>query len=135
MIAQISVFLQDKTGRVYDIVTILSDQQINITGFDIADSTEGYGILRLIVDNPEKAVDLLHEKHITARETKVVGVYLPNETGILSRILNLFKNKQLDVEYMYAAASNNIIFSLDDNEKAEEILLSAGYKLTKSFEI
>lgn len=135
MISQISVFLQDKTGRVSDIVGILAGENLNITGFDIADSAEGYGVFRLIVDDSEKAIKILHESHIAARETKVIGVYLPNEQGALTRLLDLMKENDLDIEYMYAAANNNIIFALDQNEKGERVLESGGYKITQSFEI
>lgn len=135
MISQISVFLQDKTGRVSDIVRLLAKEKLNITGFDIADSAEGYGVFRLIVDDSEKAIKILHDHHIAAKETGVICVYLPNEPGALTSILDLIKDNELDIEYMYAAANNNIIFALDQNEKAEALLESSNYRITRSYEI
>ena len=100
-IKQISVFVENTVGAAADAVEILSREGIDIRALSIAD-TEDYGIMRLIVDDPEKAKALLQEKGIMVKQTDVLALPLEDKPGSLTRILTIFKNGGMPIEYMYA---------------------------------
>ncbi len=102
---QVSVFLENKSGRLNEVAQILGDAGINISAFTVADTSD-FGVLRLIVSDPEKAVAVLKEKQFSARTTNVVLANSPNKPGALSRMLNILNNEGVFIEYLYAFTMN-----------------------------
>jgi hypothetical protein len=103
---QVSVFLENKSGRLNDVTQILGDAGINISAFTIADTTE-FGILRMILTDPDKACTILKDKGFSVRTTEVVLAKTPNKPGSLSKLLDFLQKEDVFIEYMYA-------FSMED---------------------
>ena len=117
-INQISVFLENKSGRLADVTKALADGEINLRAMTIADTAD-FGILRLIVNNPEKAAKILEDNGFTIRITKVLGIEIEDKPGGLHKIMELFKENGLNIEYLYASLENKnnkavVIFKVED---------------------
>jgi len=108
IIKQVSVFLENKSGRLNEVTRILGDAGINLSAFTIADTSD-FGILRIIVSDPEKARKVLKENHFSVQITDVVLVKSPNKPGGLAGMLNILQKEEVFIEYMYA-------FSMRDDE-------------------
>lgn len=129
---QVSIFLENRAGRLADVTTLLGDNGVNIRALSLADTAD-FGILRLIVNDPDKAVALLKKAGLTVRETEVVAAEVPDRPGGLAEILRLLSAEQINVEYMYAfvrspAESAIMIFRFDDPAKALEVLRRKGIR-------
>ncbi|MEG0229925.1 MAG: ACT domain-containing protein [Oscillospiraceae bacterium] len=129
-IKQISIFVENKKGRLAEITKILSDNDIDIRALSIAD-TKDFGILRLIVNKPEQAATALKEAGLTVSITNVIAVAVDDKTGALAGLMEKISTTELSIEYMYAfIGSNNgkayIILRVDDNEKSVEIFSKNG---------
>ena len=98
---QISVFLENKSGRLAEVMRVLGAAQVNIRALSIADTSD-FGILRIIVNDKEKALDVLKANNFTVSKTDVVAVEVPDSPGGLSKILDLLEAQKVNVEYMYA---------------------------------
>ena len=113
-VEQISIFLENKSGRLAEVATVLAGAAINIRALSLADTTD-FGILRLIVNDTEKAKQVLKENGFTVGKTEVIAVEVPDRPGGLANILNAMKDKVINVEYMYAfvqkSGGNAIIIS------------------------
>lgn len=123
---QISIFLENKEGRLAEVTAILRDANVNIRALSLADTTD-FGILRLIVDNNQKAEEALKREGFTVGKTNVIAVEVNDEPGGLNRVLDPLTVAGVNVEYMYAFAnphSNNaiMIFRFDNLDKAIAIL-------------
>ena len=121
-VEQLSIFIENKSGRLAEITNVLGSVGVNIRALSLADTTD-FGILRLIVDNVEKAQLVLKEKGFTVSKTEVVAVEVPDTPGGLSSILHLLDEAAINVEYMYAfvercGGNAVIIFRFDETEKA-----------------
>ena len=132
-VEQISIFIENKSGRLAEITRILGEAGINIRALSLADTSD-FGILRLIVDDVEKAKSVLKESGFTVNKTEVVAVEVPDSPGGLSHILQSLDNDQINVEYMYAfvercGGNAVIIFRFDDTDKAIETLGAGGFKM------
>jgi len=103
VIKQLSVFLENTSGRLTEVTGALADAHINISAFSIADTAE-YGILRMIVNKPETAETILKSKGISVHLTDVIAVIVPHEPGGLHRTLNILSSAGISIEYMYAFA-------------------------------
>jgi hypothetical protein len=103
---QVSVFLENKSGRLDEVAQILGEANINISAFTVADTSD-FGVLRLIVSNPEKACEVLKEHQFSVRTTDVVLVNSPNRPGALSRMLRILNAEGIFIEYLYAFSMNN----------------------------
>lgn len=119
---QLSIFLENKPGTLAAVVEILAENDINLRALSLADTLE-YGVLRLIVDRPEKARKALKDKGFTAHVTEVLAVETPDRPGGLSRVLAAFNQAGVNVEYMYAFVGQLgrgavVIFRLDDLDRA-----------------
>lgn len=117
-INQISVFLENKSGRLADVTKVLADGEINLRAMTIADTAD-FGILRLVVNNPDKAARILEENGFTIRITKVLGIEIDDKPGGLHKIMELFKENGLNIEYLYASLENKnkkavVIFKVED---------------------
>lgn len=129
-VEQISVFLENKSGRLAEVMRVLGSSGINIRALSIADTSD-FGILRIIVNDKDKALAALKEKEFTVSKTEVVAVEVADTPGGLSKILDLLDTQGVNVEYMYAfieRSSDNavIIFRFDENDKAIAVLQGAG---------
>ena len=130
-VEQISIFIENKSGRLAEIARILGDAGINIRALSLADTTD-FGILRLIVNDREKAKQILKEKGFTVSKTEVVAVEVPDRPGGLSEILQSLDSESINVEYMYAFVERCgenavIIFRFDETEKAIITLQNRGF--------
>jgi hypothetical protein len=103
---QVSVFLENKSGRLNEVAQILGEAKINISAFTVADTSD-FGVLRLIVSDPDKAIKVLKENHFSVRSTDVVLVKSPNRPGALSRMLQILNSEDVFIEYLYAFSMND----------------------------
>jgi len=130
-VEQISVFIENKSGRLAEITRILGEAGINIRALSLADTSD-FGILRLIVNDREKANIVLKENGFTVSKTEVVAVEVPDRPGGLHQILKKLDSEAINVEYMYAFVERSgenaaIIFRFDETEKAIKTLLASGF--------
>ncbi|RJQ83704.1 MAG: ACT domain-containing protein [Desulfobacteraceae bacterium] len=120
-VEQISVFLENKSGRLSEVTGILAESGINIRALSLADTSD-FGVLRLIVDDKEKAVATLKNNGFTVGKTDVVAVEVEDRPGGLHAILEILKNNDINVEYMYAyvrhTAKNAVMVFRFDNVAA-----------------
>ena len=130
MIKQISIFVENKPGRLKAMTNILKDNKIDIRALSIAD-TKDFGILRLIVNDPEKACGALKDADCTVTITDVLAVGVEDNPGGLAKVMDtLYANKISESENIAY-----VILRVADNEAAAEVLSSAGIKLLTSQEI
>jgi hypothetical protein len=101
MIKQISVFLENKSGRLVRVAQVLGEAKINIRGLSIADTSD-FGILRMIVDQPDKAIVELKDKGIMATVTEVIAMEVPDNPGGLATILSYMQDAGINIEYIYS---------------------------------
>ncbi|NWF98161.1 MAG: ACT domain-containing protein [Nitrospirae bacterium] len=138
-VEQLSIFIENKSGRLAEVTGILSNAGINIRALYLADTAD-FGILRLIVNDTEKAKNVLRFNGFTVEKTKVVAIEVPDRPGGLSGILNIIKDEGINVEYMYAFVEKSgenaiVIFRFDDTEKAVNVLKKSGVKIIQGEEI
>lgn len=125
-VEQISIFLENKAGRLAEVTRVLAETKINIRALSLADTSD-FGILRLIVTDLEKARTTLKENGFTVGRTTVVAVQVPDTPGGLANILEVLSQKGVNVEYMYAFVQQSgenaiLIFRFDRTDQAIEIL-------------
>ncbi len=101
MIKQISIFVENKFGRLAKIIEVIGEAGIDISALSVADATE-YGIIRMIVSDPELAVSKLKENGVIARSSKAIGVMMDDRPSGLSKILNILTENEIVIDYMYA---------------------------------
>jgi len=135
-VEQISIFIENKSGRLAEVTAILGKSGINIRALSLADTSD-FGILRLIVDDSEKALKVLREQRFTVSITNVIGVAVPDSPGGLTSILQILDNNNVNVEYMYAFVERSgdnavIIFRFDDIDEAISALSKNGVKILPS---
>lgn len=121
-VEQISIFIENKSGRLAEVAGILGDAGINIRSLSLADTSD-FGILRLIVNDVEQAKAVLKDKGFTVSKTEVVAVEVPDQPGGLAAILKVLDRERINVEYMYAfvercGGNAVIIFRFDEPDKA-----------------
>ena len=118
-IKQLSIFLENKTGRINDLTKILSKHGINMHAFSMAETTD-FGILRLIVSDVERAVEVLRNENFAVMLADVVCISCPNVAGALSEILEHLAQNDIFIEYMYAFADGdkaNVVIHPNDLDK------------------
>jgi hypothetical protein len=131
VVDQISVFLENETGGLADVVDVLARAEVDLRALSLADETD-FGILRLIVNDTERAISALKGAGFTVRKTPVVAVQIPDRPGGLAATLDALRG--IAVEYMYAFVRKSgehalVVFRFEDVEKAVETLRKAGAKL------
>jgi len=136
-IKQISVFLENTTGRLGEVTKTLAQANVSIRAISIADTAE-FGVLRLIVDNCDAAVKTLSEKNFTVRVTDVVAVEIDDNPGSLARVMEIFQNLKINIEYLYASLEGKagkavVIFKLEDYGKGIEIIKENRLTTVESF--
>ena len=132
-IKQLSIFIENKVGRLQDIIDALSDNGINIRALSIAETTE-FGILRIITPDFEKAKKVLREADVISKITDVIAVYIDDKAGGLAKMLRSVTEAGVNVEYMYAFLGRTegkalMVLKADDEAKAEKALLDSGMEL------
>ena len=130
IIKQISVFVENKSGRLAQITKVLADNHIDIRALSLADTTK-FGILRFIVNEPERAEQALRDAGLTVSITDVIAVSVEDQPGGLSYPLSLLDEKGISVEYIYAfvGAPHDkafVILRVEDNQLAAEVLKEHG---------
>jgi hypothetical protein len=125
-VEQISVFLENKPGALAEVTRILGETGVNIRALSLAD-TKDFGILRLIVNDNEKAKEVLGQKGFTVRKTEVVAVEVPDRPGGLADIMKVLAEARINVEYLYAFVQQSgenaiIIFRFDETDRAIAVL-------------
>ena len=132
-IKQLTVFIQNKKGSVVEVTDILSKNNINLRALSIAE-TQDFGMLRLIVNDEEAAEKVLTEKGFLLKVIDVVGVKIGDEPGKLTAALDVLDKADINVEYLYAFMLRTekhayVVLRVEDNERATEVLTSAGFKM------
>jgi hypothetical protein len=138
-VEQISIFLENKSGRLAEVTEILARAGINIRSLSLADTAD-FGILRLIVDRTDRASGVLKENGFTVAKTEVIALQVPDVPGGLAKILSVLDGAKLNVEYMYAFIHRSgddaiVIFRFDEIDKAIRVLLAAGVRVLKGEEV
>lgn len=132
LIKQLSVFIENKEGRLEGVTQVLQEHNINIASFSLADTAE-FGLLRMIVSDPDKGLRVLKEEGFSARLTDVIAVKIAQEPGTLHKVLKLLFDAGLSVEYMYTLATagidTSIIMKASDLQKALDVLKQQGYEV------
>jgi hypothetical protein len=138
-VTQISVFLENKSGRLAEVAQALAQQRINIRALAIADTID-YGVLRLIVNDPHGARAALDKAGFTVTETDVIAVEMPDQPGALAKIIRLLSDQNINIEYGYAFVGRSgenaiVVFRIDALEEAIRCLTEAGVRLLKAEEV
>lgn len=133
LVNQISVFLENKPGKLSEFIQTLARNKVDLQALSIAETAD-YGILRTIVDKPEETVKLLSAEDWPCKITPVLAVTVPDEPGSLTRILSVLAENGISLKYSYAFFSRDIgsaciILRVDDNAAAEKLLTEAGINL------
>ena len=136
---QLSVFVENKQGALVDITETLAARNVNIRALSIAD-TEGFGILRLIVNDIETAIFTLHGKGYLIKTTDVVGVKIGDAPGKLSTALKVLDQNGINIEYLYAFMTRTekhayVVLRVADNDAAQSALENAGYHIITDADI
>jgi hypothetical protein len=132
MAEQISIFIENKSGRLAEVTDLLAKNSINIRALSLADTAD-FGIFRLIVNDPGTAERLLKDRGFTVAKNEVVAVEVPDRPGGLAGILATLQGQSINVEYMYAFVQRSegnavLIFRFDDVAKAVAALRTAGVR-------
>jgi len=132
IVKQLSVTLEDKPGVLNEVAEILGKAGINMTAFCVVDNDGAFGMLRVIVSDPEKALDILKQNKFAVLLTDVICVYTPNTPGALSAVLNILAKENIQIMYMYAFAENagaNVIIRPDKLNAAVDALQKSKVEL------
>ncbi len=138
-VEQIAIFLENKAGRLAEITQILAEHGINIRAMSLADTAD-FGILRLIVNDTDKACQVLRENGFTVGRTEVLVLAVPDRPGGLASVLKTLTEAGLNVEYMYAFSqkageSGLLIFRIEDLDRARAVLEAAGNRILSGEEV
>ncbi|MBR6407791.1 MAG: acetolactate synthase [Clostridia bacterium] len=132
-IKQISVFLENKPGRLDEMISLLAKKNIDIRALSLAE-TKDFGIARMIVDDAFETANLLRDNNLIANFTSVLAFAVPDEPGGLSKLLSVFTEAKVNIEYMYAFLGNNggkhayMIFRVSNTKESEKALVSRGLR-------
>ena len=127
IVKQVSAFLENKAGRLRELADVLAENGIDISALSLAD-TEEYGVLRMIVNDPEKAVSVLKASGVFCSVTDTLAVAIDDKPGGFAKALAIFTERGVDVKYMYACLSRSaekalMIVSVDDPAAADRLLV------------
>jgi hypothetical protein len=138
-IKQISLFVENKPGRMAKVSKTLSDAGVNIRALTVAEAGD-FGVIRMVVDDPERGYQVLHDSGFTVSETEVLAVEMRDIPGGLYEIVNTLGESDVNVDYAYAFVTTKaeramLIIRVDNLEKARQVLTGAGIKLATKDEI
>lgn len=136
IIKQLSIFVENRLGRLAEITKTLGDAGVDIRALSLADTTD-FGILRLIVNRPEEAILALKEAHLAVSLTDVIAVGIPDEPGSFGKLVQLLGEKGINIDYMYAFVSRTdqlayVIVRVEEPAKAVALLQNSFRLLTSS---
>ena len=136
---QISVFLENKKGRLSEVCSLLGSEGINIRALTIAES-EDFGVLRMVVDKPDETLSLLKKNSFVANLTEIVAVEVEDKPGGLSDVLKILCAKEINVEYMYGFIEKHsdkalLVFRFENNDQAIEVLKSNNIKIVNKDDV
>ena len=137
IIKQLSIFLENKSGRLHEVSAILGEAGINMSAFSVADTSE-FGILRLIVSDHEKAFRVLRENNFSVNLTDVVCLNCPNQPGALAAALRILSENQVAIEYLYAFSvgeSANVVIKPDNLDKCISVLTQHSMELVRASDL
>lgn len=139
LIKQISVFMENRPGRLAEITTVLADNNVDMRAINIADTTE-FGILRMIVNDPVKAEHVLRENDMTASMTDVIAVSITDTVGAFSKVIALLKDADISIDYIYSfigekSAKAVIVIKTSDLNQSVEILNNGGITVLSQEEL
>lgn len=131
IIEQISIFVENKPGRLAEITDIIAKNNINIKALSVADTTN-FGILRIIVDNPKEVERVLKDTGLTVSITSVITACIHNRPGGLAEVLGLLADNSITIEYMYAFIAKNeneayVVMRIEDEAAAVKLLRENGF--------
>lgn len=138
-VKQISIFLENKSGRLSEVTRTLGENDIDISALSIADTTD-FGILRLIVNDPEKAEQILKAEGFTVSATSVIAIGVQDKPGGLAKALDILDREKIGIEYMYAFVSKAedealVILKVADPDRAVGILQSSGISVLTASQV
>lgn len=138
-IDQISVFVENKTGKLVEIIEALGGAKVDLRALSIADTSD-FGILRLIVDQPEKALEVLRAAECVVSVTQVIAVRVEDTPGGLARVLRILSDAGVSIEYIYAFVAHEegkafVILRVENNDNAIKVLTEKGVKIAGKSEI
>jgi len=127
-IKQLTVFLENKLGRLAEVARILKKESINLQGFSTTEARD-YGILRIVVSDPEKARDVLKKSGFTTHIADAICVGVEDKPGELLQILDTLTDRKINVDYIYIIAGTRVVLSVHELEIAEKILKEKGFRI------
>ena len=138
-ITQISIFLENRKGRLYEVCSLLGANDVNIRALTIAE-TESFGVLRIVVDKSDVAIKLLRDNHFVANFTDVVAIEVPDKPGGLASILKVLAENDANVEYMYGFVEKFsdkalLVMRFEDTDFAQQILAKHNIRIVASKDI
>lgn len=139
LVKQISIFLENKSGRLAEVTKVLGENDIDIRALSIADTTN-FGVLRLIVNKPEEAERILKENLFTVNCTNVIAIGVPDKPGGLAIALEILDKESIGIEYMYAFVNKAgddalVILRVEDPDKAIKALVDNGVNVLSSSQV
>ena len=135
-IQQLSVFLENREGRLDEVLNVLAGNDVNIVALSLADTSD-YGMLRMVVSDPNKGRAVLKENGITAMLTEVVALRVPHATGSLSKAMHQIVEGEVNIEYTYAFANGgdaSAVLKCDDPVRVVDILRGSGFDVWEATE-
>lgn len=133
-VRQLSVFIENKSGRVSEVTSLLGEAGINIRGFSVSDTAD-YGILRLVVDWPDEAYTLLKGAGFTVKELDVICIDLPDVPGGLAGVLKIVSEAGVNIEYVYSLIATYVVLNVADVDRAVALLKDRPVRLVSQEEI
>jgi len=133
-VRQLSVFIENKAGRVSEVTALLGSADINIRGFAVSDTAD-YGILRLVVDKPDEAATLLKQAGFTVKASDVICIDLPDQPGGLAGVLKIVADAGVNIEYVYSLVATYVVLNVADVERAMRLLSDKPVRLVGQEEI
>ena len=136
LIKQVSVFVENKAGKLAEVIKTIGDNGIDIYALSIADTTD-FGIVRLIVSDPDKVQEVLKEKGMVVKRTEVIAVVVEDKPGGLSHVLDVLRIKGIGIEYLYAFIGKNdngatVVMKVDKPQEAVQLLGSTDVSLIEA---
>lgn len=133
-VRQLSVFIENKSGRVSEVTGILGDADVNIRGFSVSDTAD-YGILRLVVGDPDTGIRVLRDAGFTVKDNDVICIDLPDVPGGLAGVLKIVSDAGVNIEYVYSLVSTYVVINVADCDRAITLLKDQPVRLVDQEEI
>lgn len=139
LVKQVSVFLENKPGRLADITRLLGENGIDISALSLADTTN-FGILRIIVNDPDRAVRIIRENGFTVKTTEVLAVEVEDKPGGLAEVLKILEEQKVSIEYAYSFVKRNedkayVLLKVEQPEKVVELLKDTDLRVLTDEEV